>query len=312
MKELSIKEKAKAYDEAIERANNHRNHDGLTLEQYETIDIIFPELKESKDEKIKKRIIHALHGDVLELSEIKEAVDWLEKQGEQKPAEWHREDEQNLNACLGYIPDEFLRRWLTDIIHVKYDKPVDKIEPKFNVGDWIVDEKGVVKQILSYKHGVYKHTCGYSARMFEDKWRMWDITKDAKDGDVLAVEPIEEYSSSFVAIYKKQNEEDFDSYCFVGFDGKFYKNEHGHSTKNIHPATKEQSDLLFQKMQGAGYKWDADKRELKKIEQKDSTDRFFPSDEQMLAINTAINVLGKGTLNGKCLIELHEQLKKLK
>ena len=84
MKELSIKEKAKAYDEAIERANNHRNHDGLTLEQYETIDIIFPELKESKDEKIKKRIIHALHGDVLEMSEIKEAVDWLEKQGEQK------------------------------------------------------------------------------------------------------------------------------------------------------------------------------------------------------------------------------------
>ena len=50
------------------------------------------------------------------------------KRSEQKPAEWHREDEQNLNACLGYISDEFLRRWLTDIIHVKYDKPADKIE----------------------------------------------------------------------------------------------------------------------------------------------------------------------------------------
>jgi hypothetical protein len=41
---------------------------------------------------------------------------------EQKPAEWHREDEQNLNACLGFIPDEYLRRWLTDVIRVKYDK----------------------------------------------------------------------------------------------------------------------------------------------------------------------------------------------
>ena len=50
------------------------------------------------------------------------------KKGEQKPAEWHREDEQNLNACLGYIPDEFLRRWLTDIIHVKYDKSNNKVE----------------------------------------------------------------------------------------------------------------------------------------------------------------------------------------
>ena len=43
--------------------------------------------------------------------------------GEQESAEWHREDEQNLNACLGYIPDEFLRRWLSDVVHVKYDKP---------------------------------------------------------------------------------------------------------------------------------------------------------------------------------------------
>lgn len=59
------------------------------------------------------------------------------RQGEQKHAEWHREDEQNLNACLGYIRDEFLRRWLTDIIHVKYDKPADKVEPKFKVGDII-------------------------------------------------------------------------------------------------------------------------------------------------------------------------------
>ena len=37
-----------------------------------------------------------------------------------------------------------------------------------------------------------------------------------------------------------------------------------------------------------------------------------PSEEQIIAINTAINVLGKGTLNGKQLIELQEQLKKLR
>jgi hypothetical protein len=37
-----------------------------------------------------------------------------------------------------------------------------------------------------------------------------------------------------------------------------------------------------------------------------------PSDEQMLAVDTSINVIGKGTLNGKCLIELYEQLKKLR
>jgi len=40
--------------------------------------------------------------------------------------------------------------------------------------------------------------------------------------------------------------------------------------------------------------------------------QWKPSDEQMIAINTAINVIGKGTLNGKQLIELEAQLKKLR
>lgn len=40
--------------------------------------------------------------------------------------------------------------------------------------------------------------------------------------------------------------------------------------------------------------------------------QWKPSEEQMIAINTAINIIGKGTLNGKQLIELQEQLKKLK
>ena len=36
----------------------------------------------------------------------------------------------------------------------------------------------------------------------------------------------------------------------------------------IKPATKEQRDLLFQKMEESGYQWDAEKYELKKIVQK--------------------------------------------
>ena len=59
-----------------------------------------------------------------------------EKHSEQKPVKWHREDEQNLNACLGYIPDEFLRRWLKDAIHAKYDKPA-----------WSEEDEKQVRQI---------------------------------------------------------------------------------------------------------------------------------------------------------------------
>ena len=89
--------------------------------------------------------------------------------GEQKPAEWHREDEQNLNACLGYIPDEFLRRWLTDIIHVKYDKSVELpkgedygIDGLYAAIDILQKTLGDVDDYQS-DDGILEHKCAISA-----------------------------------------------------------------------------------------------------------------------------------------------------
>ena len=39
----------------------------------------------------------------------------------------------------------------------------------------------------------------------------------------------------------------------------------------VKPATKIQRDFLFRKIKEAGYEWDAEKKELKKIEQKSAT-----------------------------------------
>ena len=62
------------------------------------------------------------------------------------------------------------------------------------------------------------------------------------------------------------------AYCGVDKFGVFKdncrKNDWTNSVDNVYPATKEQRDLLFQKMKEAEYEWDADKKELKKIEQK--------------------------------------------
>ena len=80
MKELSINEKAKAYDEAIERAKK--------LYGNEIAEEIFHELKECDDERIKKNCIHFLelqkqhHAATFE---IEECIDWLEKQCETSP-----------------------------------------------------------------------------------------------------------------------------------------------------------------------------------------------------------------------------------
>ena len=47
----------------------------------------------------------------------------------------------------------------------------------------------------------------------------------------------------------------------------------------IHPATKEQRDTLERVITNAGYRWNANKKELKKIEQKPA---WSEEDEEML------------------------------
>lgn len=84
----SIEEKAKAYDEALARANemikSMTNIGGVA--KVDDIQHIFPELKESEDDRIMGNIIATIHlyyGEPLE-DEAKEMIAWLEKQGEQK------------------------------------------------------------------------------------------------------------------------------------------------------------------------------------------------------------------------------------
>ena len=139
------------------------------------------------------------------------------------------------------------------------DRFESDLKPKFKFGDWVVDKNGTVKQILSYKNGIYKHTNGYSSKMFENEWRLWDITKDAKDGDVLA-----EDSCIFIIQKLGDNGTSAKTYCTLYNDGDF---EQGailyfdiDSTK---PATKEQRDSLMKAIADAGYTFDFEKKELK-------------------------------------------------
>jgi hypothetical protein len=108
MKELSIEEKAKAYDEALERARDVYTYYCDDREQLRKIESIFPELTESEDERIRRWIINYLENKALnsgiieEKTNIKNAIAWLEKQGEQKSA-WSEEDEKMLESCIGAI-----------------------------------------------------------------------------------------------------------------------------------------------------------------------------------------------------------------
>ena len=77
MKELTIEQKAKAYDEAIERALKLKVQNPFdTVGQM--MEYVFPELAESEDENIRKEILDY----IVKATGCKRWIDWIEKQGE--------------------------------------------------------------------------------------------------------------------------------------------------------------------------------------------------------------------------------------
>lgn len=92
MKELSIEEKAKRYDTALEIAKEYfkANQKIGDLDENDTLLGIFPELKGSEDEQIRKWIIddikYNMNNESLNNSEYikkaEKAIAWLEKQSD--------------------------------------------------------------------------------------------------------------------------------------------------------------------------------------------------------------------------------------
>jgi len=87
MKELTIEQKARAYDEALERAMKFLNKELFAENSECAIKHIFPELAESEDERIREYLIRYIDN-TMKSSELKsKLLAWLEKQGEEKPTQ---------------------------------------------------------------------------------------------------------------------------------------------------------------------------------------------------------------------------------
>lgn len=96
MKDLSIEEKAKRYDEAMGKLRTMRNAWNNLETDYSPKDVVsdiehyFPELRESEDEMIRKHLIKHFRVKSKEKWNgifVKDILAWLEKQGEQKPVD---------------------------------------------------------------------------------------------------------------------------------------------------------------------------------------------------------------------------------
>ena len=97
----------KKYNEALARAKDVKNGPSPHDSSVATVEYIFPELRESEDERIRKEIIAFLkHYHTGEGDSVTYDNDWLvylEKQKEQKPAEWSEEDEKKIGRLRSVV-----------------------------------------------------------------------------------------------------------------------------------------------------------------------------------------------------------------
>lgn len=334
MNGLSI-EKAKRYDKAIERAKGLI--DFSSDSELKTLEYVFPELRESEDEKIRKEILDYID----KATGCKSWVAWLEKQEDKdsqvKLPTFTFDDILALQCCMETVKkvqeDKGLYEKLNDLHGRVYDayhlekqgeqKPDDKIEPKFKVGDWCIDnEDGTIFQIVKVLDKTYRYRTNegkeYSCTHYslELDARLWTI-QDAKDGDVLV-------NGSNIFIFHFINGTRLMGYCHVNTDdGRFYddigKNEcFCLIDAVVNPATKEQRDKFEKAMDDAGYTFDFDKNELKEIEDEEYNDEDYGIDGLWHAKNILEKTLGKvdgyqtddGILDHKCAISAVNKLYK--
>lgn len=299
---------------------------------------VFPELKKSKDEKIRKVLIDffsisAKRGDQTFGVDDEDILAWLKKLGEQQPlyirfgeipdnekSKIYRGEEEigeedgvsvypafevNGDIVLGltlpitrttlYTQQHLLEYENRPCYLVKGDyvgkdadgqplicnaqiikkidnyrikeEKADKIEPKFHPNDWVVceDDRSVhqiekcVENVSNHKYGYDLTEGGYISSDDANKWHLWNFENDAKNGDVL----IDSDDNPF--IYNGH----FTSRAVCGYCGitlnTFVSGDHiiwNRINKEVKPATREQRNLLFQKIEEDGYEWDAENKKL--------------------------------------------------
>ena len=166
---------------------------------------------------------------------------------------------------------ERIRKAVKAIKEEKIDN-ANKVEPKFKVGEWIVDnEDGDFFEVTKVRSHTY-HLLSQEGEEFdiplfeEENYHKFSI-QDSKDGDVLAA------GEKWTCIFKSTKGNNFSSYCWIDTTGYFFScGSEAHTLDDringkLHPATKEQCDKLLKAMTDAGWQFDFEKKELKKVEQ---------------------------------------------
>lgn len=240
MEELSIEEKAKRYNEALEKAKTLKECSTNT-EVVGYMDELFPELKESEDERVRKELLAVIDDLILPNEQHDRFVTWIEKQGKQTPEAVNKE---------------------------KADNSI-KIEPKFKIGDWVVRKDGQDFFYVGRRFAQITKFDGSTCQVNCDIWdrtvniRHWIIEEDARDGDVLAA------SDGSIFIFAGIINESCKYHIALSTNGEILvnkdENHYWETISGARPATREQCNLLFEKMAKKGYRWNTSNNKIVKL-----------------------------------------------
>ncbi len=97
------------YKEALEWMRSL--YSGLHGATKEDAEHYFPELKESEDEKTRKELIQFVQSRLAGFPECERFVTWLEKQGEQKPAEKVEPKTLDADKVIEWLQDNVAKFW---------------------------------------------------------------------------------------------------------------------------------------------------------------------------------------------------------
>lgn len=142
----------------------------------------------------------------------------------------------------------------------------NKVEPKFHERDWIIsNNKKSTYQVIEVKRGIYvvrdnadNHEYHIGIEECEKSGRLWTI-QDAKEGDVL-------YSPEHNLLWIYKDKDTYYVATNLNYPHDISIGADIVIPSDVRPATKDRQTILFERMKEAGYEWDAEKKELKKIE----------------------------------------------
>ena len=168
MKELSIEEKAKRYDEAIIRAKSLIGDTIIEETGQHIVEVLFPELKESEDERIRKALIDYFrwnpNSQLLNEFTNREVFAWLEKQEsveeivERCKNSWYNEG-KIAGMAEGLTDDEKYQQGWHDALEKQGDKPaiidINSMVSKYaNTKEACTNGLPVNCQIRAYRQGI--------------------------------------------------------------------------------------------------------------------------------------------------------------